>query len=158
MLMPPDALSNVAEMTAEVVAAYVANNKVAPSDLADLIASVFGALSRTGQPAVEPVEAAATVRKLTPGQIRKSITPDALISFEDGKGYKMLKRHLSTQGLTFADYRAKWGLPRDYPSTAPAYSAARSELAKSIGLGRKSGNAVAAGAKGKVGRPKKSGA
>lgn len=61
----------------------------------------------------------------------------ALICFEDGKSYKTLKRHLSIRGLTPADYRAKWGLPSDYPMVAPSYSVSRSQMAKSIGLGRK---------------------
>ena len=73
--------------------------------------------------------------KLTAAQIRKSVTPDALISFEDGKPYKTLKRHLTTRGLTLAEYKTKWGLPTDYPTTAPSYSARRSEMAKSLGLG-----------------------
>ena len=69
--------------------------------------------------------------------IRKSITPDALISFEDGKGYKSLKRTLSIRGLTPDQYRAKWGLPSDYPMVSPNYSAQRSALAHKIGLGKK---------------------
>jgi predicted transcriptional regulator len=73
---------------------------------------------------------------LTSGQIRKSITPDGLISFEDGKSYKTLKRHLSVRGMTIADYKSKWGLPKDYPAVAPSYSAHRSQLARSIGLGQ----------------------
>ena len=74
--------------------------------------------------------------KLTAGQIRKSISPDGLISFEDGKTYQTLKRHLTTRGMTIADYKAKWGLPSDYPATAPAYAAKRSALAKAAGLGK----------------------
>ena len=77
-----------------------------------------------------------TVTKATPAQIRKSITPEALISFEDGKPYKTLKRHLTTHGMTVAEYKAKWGLPNDYPTTAPAYSEARSAMAKALGLGQ----------------------
>ena len=68
-------------------------------------------------------------------KIRKSIKPDALISFEDGKAYKTLKRHLSRRGLTVEAYKAKWGLPSDYPMTAASYSATRSAMAKSLGLG-----------------------
>lgn len=75
--------------------------------------------------------------KLTRAQINKSITPDALISFEDNRGYKTLKRHLSSRGLTPQQYREKRGLPGDYPMTAPSYSEARSSMAKSLGLGRK---------------------
>ena len=69
--------------------------------------------------------------------IRRSITPDALISFIDGQPYRMLKRHLTTHGLTPQRYRQRYSLPADYPMTAPNYSAARSELAKALGLGRK---------------------
>jgi predicted transcriptional regulator len=76
------------------------------------------------------------VVKATPAQIRKSITRDALISFEDGKPYKTLKRHLTTFGLTIEQYRAKWGLPADYPTVAPSYSEARSAMAKALGLGQ----------------------
>jgi predicted transcriptional regulator len=76
---------------------------------------------------------------LTPAQIRRSITPDALVSFEDGKSYKTLKRHLSTRGLSVEQYKAKWGLPADYPVVSPNYSAARSAMAKTLGLGQKSG-------------------
>jgi predicted transcriptional regulator len=69
--------------------------------------------------------------------IKKSVTPDAIYSLEDGKPYKSLKRHLAGRGLTPAEYRNKWGLPTDYPITAPNYAARRSELAKTMGLGRK---------------------
>lgn len=75
--------------------------------------------------------------KATPAQIKASITPDALVSFEDGKPYKSMKRHLTGRGLTPDAYRAKWGLPADYPMTAPSYSATRSRLAKANGLGMK---------------------
>ena len=79
----------------------------------------------------------AAERKLTPAQIRRSIREDVLISFEDGKPYKQLKRHLSSHGLTPHAYREKWGLPPDYPMTAPSYSAQRSALAKAAGLGKR---------------------
>ena len=78
---------------------------------------------------------ALAVDKPTAAQIRKSITPDALISFVDGKPYKTLKRHLSKSGMTIEQYRERYGLPRDYPSTAASYSEQRSALAKSLGLG-----------------------
>jgi predicted transcriptional regulator len=134
----PDQLT---ELTANIVAAYVESNKVAPSEITGIIQLVHRALSGTDAP---PEIEQSEVRKPTPAQIRKSITPDALISFEDGKPYKMLKRRLATLGLTPDQYRAKWGLPRDYPMTAAAYSEMRSAFAKSIGLGA-----------GKAGRPKK---
>ena len=102
------------------------------SDLPSVIASIHSALQNLGQPQ-EPVQ-----EKLTPLMpIKKTITPEFLISLEDGKRYKSLKRHLSGRGLTPEQYRTKWGLPRDYPMTAPDYAAKRSELAKAAGLGRK---------------------
>lgn len=119
------------DQTAAIVSAFVANNAVPAADLPALIASVHAALSGIGQPA------AAEPEKLTPPvPIKKTITPDHLISLEDGKPYKSLKRHLSTRGLSPEDYRRKWGLPHDYPMVAANYAAQRSELAKSIGLGQ----------------------
>jgi predicted transcriptional regulator len=139
-------------LTADVVAAYVANNKIPVNELAGLISSVHTALSNAGQP--EP-EAAPEQTKATPAQIRKSITPDALISFEDGRSYKTLKRHLTLRGLSMEAYREKWGLPKDYPSTAPSYSAQRSQLAKSLGLGRKAAEPSADAAPAKAARGRK---
>jgi predicted transcriptional regulator len=122
------------EMTAGIVCGYVEKNRVAPNDLPALIASIYASLSGIDLPAEPEIEAP---KKLTPAMIRKSITPDALISFEDGRPSRMLKRHLSVLGLTPQGYREKWGLPIDYPVTAPSYSAARSALAKAAGLGGK---------------------
>jgi predicted transcriptional regulator len=121
------------EMAAGIVAAYVEKNPVAVTDLPALIRATHDALVGIGAP-VAVAEAAFS--KPTAAQVRRSITPDALISFEDGKPYKTLKRHLTTQGLTVAEYKAKWGLPNDYPTTAPAYSEARSAMAKALGLGQ----------------------
>lgn len=126
--------SDRTRLTAESVSAYVEKNAIAPTEIAGLIQSVHRALAMVGAPAVEVPPATQT---LSPAQIRKSITPDALISFEDGKPYKQLKRHLSTRGMTVAEYRAKWSLPSDYPTVAATYSALRSEHAKRIGLGSK---------------------
>lgn len=120
-------------LTADVVAAFVGANKVAVADLPGLIKTVHAALSGAEGPAPEAVE---EVVKPTAGQIRKSITPNALISFVDGRPYKTLKRHLATHGMTLAEYKARFGLPNDYPTTAPVYSAARSAMAKSLGLGQ----------------------
>jgi predicted transcriptional regulator len=121
-------------LTSEVVSAYVSNNSIRPADLPELLSSVHAALSALTQGGATD---AVPVGKLTPAQIRKSITPDALISFEDGKLYKTLGRHLTIRGLTPEAYREKWGLPRDYPMVAASYSAQRSALAKSLGLGHK---------------------
>jgi predicted transcriptional regulator len=129
-------------LTADIVAAYVAANRVAAGDLPGLIQSVHGALSGAGAPAApEPVPGP---EKVTAAQARKSITDAGLISFEDGRSYKSMKRHLSGRGLTPAQYREKWGLPSDYPMVAPAYAAQRSEMAKRIGLGQKRSPAGAA--------------
>ncbi|WP_298967710.1 MucR family transcriptional regulator [uncultured Methylobacterium sp.] len=118
--------------TADIVAAYVSNNSVPSPDLPALIAAVHGALSGLLAPAA-PAQAE---RPTPPVPIRKSVTPDHLISLEDGKPYKSLKRHLAGRGLTPAEYRTKWGLPPDYPMVAANYAAQRSELAKRTGLGR----------------------
>ena len=129
-----DQAANFSRLAADIVSAYVSNNPVRPADLPELLSSVHAALSRLSHGGAT---AAAPVEKLTPAQIRKSITHDALISFEDGKPYKTLRRHLTIRGLTPDAYREKWGLPRDFPMVAPNYAAARSELAKKMGLGQK---------------------
>jgi predicted transcriptional regulator len=125
---------NLKELTASIVASYVEMNKIAAADLPTLITSTYSALRGASQPAAPENEA---VAKPTAAQIRKSITPDALISFIDGKPYKMLKRHLTTHGLTGKAYQERYGLPLNYPMTALSYSAARSALATKMGLGRK---------------------
>lgn len=121
-------------LTADIVAAHVSNNSVAISDLPSLIANVHAALSgiATGGSAPEPA-------KLEPAvSIRSSVKPDYIVCLDDGKKLKMLKRHLMTHyGITPDEYRAKWGLPADYPMVAPNYSAQRQALALTIGLGRK---------------------
>jgi predicted transcriptional regulator len=119
-------------MTAQIVSAFVGRNVVGVGDLADLIRDTYQSLATAGQPPVE----VPTVARLAPAQVRKSISPEALISFEDGRPYKSLKRHLSGRGLTPDEYRAKWGLPKDYPMVSPGYSARRSALAKAMGLGK----------------------
>ncbi|GJD50289.1 hypothetical protein OPKNFCMD_3028 [Methylobacterium crusticola] len=128
------------DLASDIVSAYVSNNNVPAAELPGLIVSVHASLVALGQPAAAPVED----HKVTAAQIRKSITPDHLISFIDGKSYKSLKRHLTSQGMTPADYRQKFGLGHDYPMVAASYAAQRSELAKSIGLGQQRRKAVAA--------------
>jgi len=125
---------NLIELTAEIVSAYVSNNSVASGELPRLIGDVHSALNRTadggGEPESEPQKPAVSVRK--------SVTPDYIICLEDGKRFKSLKRHLRTHyDLTPDEYRAKWGLPADYPMVAPNYAKARSNLAKEMGLGQK---------------------
>ena len=119
-------------LTADIVAAFVQNNSVQVAGLPDLISSVNAALSNLGQPAVAapPVQTPAVNPK-------KSVFPDHIVSLEDGRKFKSMKRYLALRGMTPAEYRAKWGLAKDYPMVAPNYAAHRSELAKSIGLGRK---------------------
>jgi predicted transcriptional regulator len=128
--------AGLTRLTADVVAAYVSNNAVPAGQLADLIRSVHSSLSGL---TVVPAEAKA--EPLKPAiAVRKSINPDYLVCLEDGKKLKMLKRHLrSTYNMTPDAYRAKWNLPADYPMVAPNYAQQRSEFAKQIGLGRKSG-------------------
>lgn len=120
------------ELTTSIVGAYVSNNSLPQSELAGLIrevssrlASLDGSTPPTPQPLKPPVP------------IKKSVTDEYLISLEDGKKYKSLKRHLTTRGLTPDEYRQKWNLPSSYPMVAAGYSARRSALAKKLGLGRK---------------------
>ncbi len=126
--------SNLSELTADIVSAYVSNNNVRAEDLATLISEVHSALKKApngkAEPTPEPQEPAVP--------IKKSVTPDYIISLENGQKFKSLKRHLmNSYGMTPDEYRAKWGLPRDYPMVAPNYAKSRSELAKTMGLGRK---------------------
>ena len=121
-------------LTADIVSAYVSNNRVPPAEMAALLSSVHAAIAGLGSP---PAAVELSPAKPTPAQIRKSITPDALISFIDGKLYKTLKRHLTGNGLTIEEYRERYGLPRDYPSVAASYSEQRSEMARSLGLGQR---------------------
>ncbi|WP_082173635.1 MucR family transcriptional regulator [Methylobacterium platani] len=123
--------ATLVELAADIVSAYVSKNSVPVGELAGLIASVYTSLTNLKQPASEEPE------KLTPPvPIKKTVTPDYIISLEDGKQYKSLKRHLSSRGLTPEEYRRKWGLPHDYPMVAATYATQRSELAKNSGLGR----------------------
>jgi predicted transcriptional regulator len=128
-------------LAADIVAAFVSNNSVAATELPSMIQSVYRALTEASSGA-KPQEAAPPPTPAVP--IKKSVTPDYIISLEDGHKYKSLKRHLSTRGMTPDDYRAKWGLPRDYPMVAASYSAQRSQLAKSLGLGQTSRTAAVA--------------
>jgi predicted transcriptional regulator len=137
------------QLTADIVSAYVTNNKIEASELSKLIEEVHTALVRAPAAAAEPEQ-----KPLIPAvPIRKSITPDYIISLEDGRKFKSLKRHLQgTYGMTPDEYRAKWGLPRDYPMVAPNYARARSDLAKQMGLGRKAGTPAKRSAGGGRGR------
>ncbi len=121
------------DLTTDIVSAYVSNNTVASTDLPSLINEVHGALQKTAtasnEPEPEPLKPAVPVKK--------SVMPDYIICLEDGKKFKSLKRHLRTHyNMTPEEYRDKWDLGADYPMVAPNYAAARSELAKKMGLGQ----------------------
>jgi len=123
------------ELAAEIVSAYVSNNSVPSADLPSLINEVYMALTRVGS--VQPVEIASTEPPKPAISVKKSIHPDYIICLEDGKKFKSLKRHLRTQyNMSPEQYREKWALPADYPMVAPNYAAARSRLAKEMGLGQ----------------------
>jgi predicted transcriptional regulator len=130
------------DRVAEVSAAYFANSHVGVSEIGAVIAQIAQSLGAVGGAPAEPVASeteSSAGRKLTLAQIRKSITPDVLMSFEDGRPYKTLRRHLAVRGLTPEQYREKWGLPSDYPMVSPNYSETRSRMAKQLGLGGRVG-------------------
>ena len=121
------------DLTADIVSAYLSHNPTPASEIPNLISQVHSALLRVSsgraETAAEPARPAVSVKK--------SINPDYLVCLEDGKRFKSLKRHLRTQyNMTPEQYRDKWGLPADYPMVAPNYAAARSQLAKQMGLGQ----------------------
>jgi predicted transcriptional regulator len=123
--------SGLVTLTTSIVTAYVQNNAVGAEQLPAMIREVHASLraAQVGQPPLEELKPAVP--------IRKSVTKDFLICLEDGQKFKSLKRHLATHyNLTPEQYREKWGLPKDYPMTAPSYSQARSDMAKKSGLGR----------------------
>ncbi len=135
--MPDDKpTAELLEHTTRIVAAHISHNPIAVTDVPGLIATVHETLATLG-----PEEAAPRPEPAVP--IKKSVTPDYVVCLEDGTEHKMLKRHLKTaHNMTRAEYRERWGLPGDYPMTAPNYAKKRSELAKKIGLGRKPGPKV----------------
>ena len=125
--------NNLIDLTADIVSAYVSNNTVSASDLSGLIGDIHGALQKTSngvaEPEPEPLKPAVA--------IKRSVTADYIICLEDGMKFKSLKRHLRTHyDMTPEEYREKWNLAPDYPMVAPNYAAARSELAKKMGLGQ----------------------
>ena len=124
---------NFIELAADIVSAYVSKNSLPSTELPALINSVHGTLAKIASGQVEEAPVA-----LTPAvPVKKSVTPDYIICLEDGKKFKSLKRHLrTTYDLTPEQYRTKWSLPAEYPMVAPNYAKARSELAKSMGLGQ----------------------
>lgn len=123
-------------LTSDIVAAHLSNNNVDVDAVPDLITNVYGALSNLGEAAPAEEE-----RPEPAVSIRASIKPDYIVCLEDGKKLKMLKRYLRTNyDMTPEEYRARWGLPADYPMVAPNYAEKRRDLAKKIGLGRKPGS------------------
>src|SRR5215207_10234084 len=125
--------NNFIQLTADIVSAYVSHNSVSASEIPSLISQVHTALTQVaggrGEIIAEPLKPAVP--------IKRSINSDFIVCLEDGKKFKSLKRHLRTQyGITPEQYREKWGLSPDYPMVAPNYAAARSQLAKQMGLGQ----------------------
>lgn len=132
---PVDDASNLIELTAEVVAAYVSRNTVPAADLPALVTTIHTALADVDGRASSSAQQEPLKPAVNP---KKSVFPDHIVCLEDGKKFKSLKRHLmSHYGLTPEAYREKWGLDRDYPMVAPSYAASRSRLAKEMGLGRR---------------------
>ena len=130
--MSEESPANLLAATATLAGAYFSRNSVPSEQISQILTDIHGSLAGLGQTLDEPEPLKPAV------SIRKSITPDYIVCMEDGKQLKMLKRHLrTTYDMTPEQYRAKWGLPTDYPMVAPNYAKSRSEFAKKIGLGRK---------------------
>lgn len=136
-----DVVREIALYAGDIVSAYVSNNPVPASELPALIGSVHAALARLGMGVSAAPAAPEPVEQPSAAEIRRSVTRDGIVSFIDGKTYKTLKRHLTSHGLDPRGYRARYGLPADYPMVAPSYAEQRSALAKQIGLGRLGGQA-----------------
>lgn len=134
----PAAFDENLVLTAEIVAAFVANNAMNATDLPGFIGSVYAALGDLSQPVASP-----EAKPVPAVPIKKSVTPDFIVSLETGRRFKSMKRHLAGLGMTPDQYRTKWALPADYPMVAPNYTARRSALAISNGLGRKPAPAAA---------------
>lgn len=126
--------SQLVALATELTASYVEKNAVRPTDLPGLITSIHRALAGLGSAPAEPVAAEPLRPAVNP---KKSVTDDFIISLEDGRKLRSMKRYLVGLGMTPEEYRAKWGLPKDYPMVAPGYAKLRSDLATKIGLGRK---------------------
>lgn len=121
------------EQVTQIVSSYVAHNALSASELPKFISETHSALKSLATAETPPAVAPPTPAV----PIKKSVTPDFIVCLEDGRKFKSMKRHLSQLGMTPEEYRAKWGLPADYPMVAPSYSATRSSLARTNGLGRK---------------------
>ena len=134
-----DRADRLRELVSDVAAAYFSNTHVSPTEIAGVLEKITSSLGAIGGPPAEPALKGAAVKAggppLSSTEIRNSVKPDGIVSFEDGRSYKTLKRHLSSRGMTPAQYRQKWGLPPDYPMVAPDLSAVRSQLARGMRLG-----------------------
>lgn len=126
-------------LAVSIVTGFVSNNSITTENVQTLLTQTFATINNLSAPVQNVTDAAE--KPIPAVSIKKSLTPDYLISLEDGRSYKSLKRHLSGKGLTPAQYRTKWGLPSDYPMVAPNYAKQRSELARSMGLGQNRGTA-----------------
>jgi predicted transcriptional regulator len=124
---------DITELTADVVKAFVANNAIPASELRALVETVHASFARLSHAVVAP---SAPQPAATPTMIRESVTPDFLVSLENGKRYRTLRFHLAKLGLSPESYRQKWRLPPDYPMVASSFAARRSELAKASGFGK----------------------
>lgn len=142
--MPPSESADALALTGDIVCAFVAYNSLRATELPGLIQSVHAGLAKIISGAGAPATLAAEA-PIPAVSVRKSITPDYLICFDDGLKFKSLRRHLTALGMTPEQYRAKWRLPADYPMVAANYAAQRSALAKKIGLGQSRKGAGAAG-------------
>jgi len=131
--MAENSSENYIQLTANIVSAYVSNNTVPSAEIPSLINQIYSALIR-----VSSGQVATPAEPLKPAiPVKRSVTAEYIVCLEDGKKFKSLKRHLRTQyDMTPEQYREKWGLPADYPMVAPNYAAARSQLAKQMGLGQ----------------------
>lgn len=127
-----NAQERAADIAAQVLSAYLSNNTVSPDDLPALAARTYAALEAV---LAGPTSAPARVTTPTADEIAASVTPDAIISFENGRRYRSLRRHLNQLGLTDDQYRAKWGLPADYPLVAQSFSDLRSTAARAQRFG-----------------------
>ncbi|MEE9483187.1 MULTISPECIES: MucR family transcriptional regulator [Methylobacterium] len=133
----------VLTLAAEVVSAYVGHNAIPMADVPALIRLVQGTFRAIGEGTAANQPAVPSMAPTPPVPVNKTVTRDYIISLEDGRPYRSLRRHLGTRGLTPEQYRRKWGLPANYPMVAPSFSAQRSEIAQRIGLGRTDRAAVA---------------
>lgn len=142
---------DILRMTAKVVAAYVGKNPLATNQIPKVLQTIYNSMLQ-----IDSKFAEVKPDNLHPAiPVKRSVTQDYIVCLEDGKKLKMLKRHLrTTYHMTPEEYRAKWGLPPDYPMVAPNYAAQRSEFAKKIGLGRKSGGQGASTRRGRRPRVK----